>query len=368
MHGALLFTLPEVPDHHRRDTHWWWVVDGEVVEGGNGEEWLTLAERRPSLVAVAPAGSVRLSFAPAPTGATPRQAASIARVAAVQASLGDEETLHAVSDVAPDGTVATAVVDQGVMRGWLVWARELGADPDHVVPAAALLPLSDRWLSAKIGADNVLGRKGIVLPGEPGLTDLVLGSEEVRGLEEAEVHAAIAAAAGSHPLDLRSGRFARQGLSLDRRRARELIVLAALIPLLMLSWMLVSIFKLDRSADRLNAETVSVASGALGRAVTLETAESELAQRSGGSASAYGGLMAPLTATYQAMQQEPGVSSTSIAYSADDTLSVTLAAPTVDPINRVLLALQSDGYKVTAVSRQSPDARQMVDMTVRSAP
>ena len=367
MSEALFFALPEVPDRERRETYWWHVVDGRVVEDGVSDGWLTLAGERRSLIAVTTAGQVRLSFADAPSASTSRQAAAVARVAAIGSSLGDDDTLHAVSEVAADGIVTTAVVDNDVMRTWLDWARDLGADPDHVVPVGALLPLSDRWTAAAIGAEHVVGRRGTVLPNEPELAGLLVGSADVRTLDEGEVHAALAAAAETAPLDLRTGRFARRrGLVIERQRIRELVILAALIPLLMLAAVLVSIFKLERSTARLNAETLSVASGTLGRPVTLETAESELAQRSGGSA--YGGLMSPLTAAYQAMQSEPAVSSTSIAYSPDGTLSLTMAAPTVDPLNRVLLALQSNGYNVTAVSRQSSDGRQMIDMTVRAAP
>jgi len=147
---------------------------------------------------------------------------------------------------------------------------------------------------------------------------------------------------------------------------RELAILAALIPLVLLAWALIAIFKLERSTSRLDSETLSTASAALGRPVTLETAESALAQRVGGSA--YGGLMAPLTAVYQALQPEQGVSVTSLSYAPDGTLSVTLAAPGVDAVNRVLVALQRNGYRVTAVPRQSPDGRSMVDATVRTGP
>jgi general secretion pathway protein L len=52
----------------------------------------------------------------------------------------------------------------------------------------------------------------------------------------------------------------------------------------------------------------------------------------------------------------------------DGTFAVTLAAPAVDAINRILVALQRDGHRVTAVPRQSPDGRAMVDVTIRSMP
>lgn len=368
MSDTLLFALPAAPDPERRDTHWWHVVDGHIVAAGAGEGWLARSGSDRDRVALAPAGQVRLSFSDSPsTAATSRQAAAVARVAAVESSLGDDGTLHAVSSVADDGRVVTAVVDKETMLAWLDWARELGAEPNHVVPVGALLPLSDRWTAATIGAEDIAGRIDAVMPNEPDLAAFVIGDADVDTLDEWQVRKMLERAAETPPLDLRTGRFARRRrIVVERERIRELAIIAALIPLITFVLALVDIFKLERASGRLDSETLAVAQAALGHPVTLETAESELAQRVGGSA--YGGVMNPLAALYQAIQPEPSVSSTSVTYAPDGTLSVTLAAPTVDAVNRALIALQRNGYKVTAVPRQSPDGRSMVDVTVRSGP
>jgi general secretion pathway protein L len=368
MADTLLFALPGVPDRQRRDTHWWHVVDGELVSAGSGDEWLNFVGGKRKLIGIAPAAQVRLSFSEKPSSdATNRQAEAVARVAAVDSSLGDDETLHAVSAVAGDGSVVTAVTEKSAMTAWLDWARTLGAEPKTVVPAGALLPLSDRWTAAAFGDEHVIGRRGIVLPDEPDLTEGVVGDAKVEALNDEEIRLALAHAAEAPPIDLRTGRFARGGhIAIEGSRVRELAILAGLILFVLLAWALVAILKLERSTDRLDAETVSVATAALGKPVTIETAESELAQREGGSA--FGGLLPPLTATYQALQPEQSVSLTSLSYAPDGTLSVTFAAPTSKEVNRVLLALQRNGYRVTAVPRQSPDGRSMVDATVRSGP
>lgn len=367
MADTLLFALPEAPDGERRATHWWHVVDGEMVSAGSGDEWLNFASRRRKLIGIAPAAQVRLSFSDKPPAATNKQAEAVARVAAVNSSLGDDETLHSASAVAEDGRIVTAVTDKEAMGGWLDWAKTLGSEPNLVVPAGALLPLSDGWTAATFGEAHVIGRRGTVLPDEPALTECVVGDANVETLNDEEVRSALARAAEAPLIDLRTGRFARRRhIAIEGGRLRELAILAGLIPLVLLAWALVAIFKLERSTDRLDAETVSVASAALGKPVTIETAESELAQRAGGSA--FGGLLPPLTATYQALQQEQSVSLTSLSYAPDGTLSVTFAAPTPKEVNRVLLALQRNGYRVTAVPRQSPDGRAMVDATVRSGP
>jgi general secretion pathway protein L len=365
---TLLFLLPETPDRDRRDTHWWHVVDGELVSAGTGDEWLTFADRRRNLVGIAPTAQVRLSFSEKPSSAaTARQAEAVARVAAVNSSLGDDETLHSASAVTDDGSIVTAVADRDAMSAWLDWARGLGAEPNHVVPAAALLPLSDRWTAAAFGDEHVVGRRGTVLPDEPELADALIGDGEVETLDDEQVRSVLAHAAEDPPLDLRTGRFARgRRIAIGGSQIRQLAILAALIPLVVLAWAVVVIVKLEFSTKQLDSETLAAATTTLGKPVTLETAESELAQRAGGSA--FGGLMAPLTAVYQSLQPEQSVSTTSISYAPDGTLSVTFAGPGVDSINRVLVALQRNGYRVTAVPRQSPDGRSMVDATVRSGP
>ena len=142
MADTILFALPEAPDRERRDTHWWHVVDGEAVSVGSGDEWLNFAGRRRNLIGIAPAARVRLSFSEKPSSAsTNRQAEAVARVAAVNSSLGDDETLHSASAVAEDGSIVTAVADKDAMTAWLDWARLLGAEPNatrsgHGAPAA----------------------------------------------------------------------------------------------------------------------------------------------------------------------------------------------------------------------------------------
>jgi len=374
MTETLVFQLPELPDRNRGEAHWWLVADSAVVDSGVGVEWTTMladqagAPRRQ--VALAPAATVRLSRAQRSTAAATRaQAEAIANVAAADASLGERETLHVVSAGAddPNEPIRTAVVDNGVMLAWLDWAGSFGADPVHVVPTSGLLPTSDQWLEARFGIDHVIGRSGLVLPYEPALAEALVGDAEVASLSPQEAKALVADAATSPPIDLRSGRFARRArFAIDRDRIRQLSLLAALALLLTLGWGAATLIGLDRSTDRLNDETLAIAEVALGRPVGLDNAEAELRARVGGEG--YGGFRPMLAALYNSLQVDAAVSSSEISYRSDGTMSVTLAAASVDPINRLLLALQRDGYRVTAVPRQAPDGRAMVDITIRSGP
>lgn len=365
MAEAIVFALPERPESAPVETDWWLVSDGRVIDSGCGGEWVAIAaaSSQRKCVALAPAASVRVEYADRPEGLSERQSASAARLAAVDTSLGEADRLHSVS--APSGErVITAVVDKRLMLAWIEWARAAGADPHHVVPVGSLLPPDDQWTEAQFGSQRVLGRSGIVFPFEPALAEQIAGTEHPRELERGEVDATIARAAEHPPIDLRTGKLARRRrIVVDRSRIRELALVAAAIPLLALLSVLIGIVKLEAATDRLNENSLAIAERALGRPVTLESAESELSQRVGGGG---GGAMAPLTGLYSALQSEAAVSATELSYRSDGTLSATLAAPAVSSINRVLISVQRDGYRITAVPRQAPDGRAMVDVTVRS--
>lgn len=373
MSNTLIYALPEVTLAEQRATHWWRIDGGLVAASGSDPDWPTqtmTGDGTPlRIVALAPAAAVRLDFSEASVAAaSPRQAAAIARVAATEQSIGDPATLHVVSALPDlDRFVATATVANGTMLDWLEWSKSLGIDPDHIVPVAMVLPVGDAWVRAQIGTDTLIGRRHLVIPDEPALTQALIGEKAVEAMPAEAIEAALVAAAEVPPLDLRTGRFAkRRRLVFDRGRVRELALLAAMIPLLSLLWALVSIAKLNQSSDRLDAETQRIAATIVGRPSAIEAAAADMAQSLGGAAS--GGMTPVLTALLNGLQAERGISSIEIAYRGDGTLAGTLAAPTMEEINRLLLALQRDGYRVTAVPRQASDGRSMVEVTIRSGP
>jgi general secretion pathway protein L len=368
MPNCIIVALPEAAAGASADAHWWRVVDGRVDTDRLDASWTALsAEGTCRLVGLAPAAAVHLLFDDTDrTGSTPSQAVAVARFEALESSLGDAETLHAVSaQVPPGGQIVTAVVANSMMLEWVDWARAAGAELDQIVAFAIHLPLDERWSSIAIGNDHIMARRGLVIPNDPALAEVLVGSEQVELVDAEVVRSALLAIAERPLLDLRTGRFARKRrLAIDRDRIRELVLLACVVPLVTLLWAVVSIVKLNSATDELNALTVELASAALGRPVTLENAEAELAQRGGGGP----GLSAPLAALYQALQSEAAVTSTQIGYGSGGTFSATLAAPSHNDINRLLLTLQRNGYRVTAVPRQSPDGRTMVDLTMRVGP
>ena len=363
----IVILLPEVPSGGP-EAHWWRIEQGRVVERGSDAAWVPLSADQAELIALAPSASVRLSVSEM-VGTTDKQAAAVATASAREGSMADPATLHAVSAVSragPDPEVWTAVVANSAMLQWLDWLAALDRDPVAVVPAGLVLPVTASWTEARIGNDHVVGKGPLRFTHEPALASALIGAEEVRSLPEAQVDAAVAQLAETPFLNLRQGRFARRRVwVLDKARVRELALLAACIPLLALIMAVITIVRLERDSNRLDAEAAAAASSVVGRPVTAEMMMTELDQaartRGGG-----GSMSVPLAALYQQLQSEPAVGLTLLGWRSDGTLTTTLAAPRAEDLNRVLLGLQRTGYTVTAVPRGSPDGRQMADITLRS--
>lgn len=360
----VLVLLPERPAE-AFIAHWWRVEHGEVVECGHDEAWVALSVPPfAQVVALAPGAAVRLKWSEA-VGATDRQAIAIAAASAREDSAGGE--VHAAATVVGEGEqrrTLAAVVSAEAMQGWLDWCRSAEREPAAIVPALLLLPATAEWTDVRIGSEHLVGRGDMRFAYEPALAEALIGEERVQRLGADALEEALVAIAAEPPLDLRQGRFAlRRRWTLDRTRVRELALLAVCIPLLALLVVAVTIVRLNRDSDRIDRETVKVASAALGRPVTAESALGEMdlqAARSGG-----GRLSVPLSALYRYLQANPSVAASAIGWNGDGTLSSTLAASRPEDINRVLLALQQGGYRVTAVPRTGTDGRQLADVTVR---
>lgn len=371
--AALFVALPHDPVGGDSTTHWWRVI-GDRVEAGAGSEWLALAadvEARPRFIGLAPAALVRLTFSTRPEGAaSPLQAATIARMGALELSLGEPETLHSAT-VKLDGdppTMVTAVAANSKMQEWLDWAEGLAVRIDHIVPVAMVLPLGDQWTAATIGSERILGHRGMVLPEEPWLKDALLGEsdEQPDELEADALELALVRIAAAPEPDLRTGRFARRRrIVIERMKVRELALLTLAIILMSTLIAVVEIVKLDTSKSALDAETLAIARKAAGPSVTLDNAEAALAARAGPAGG--GSLSSGVAAVLARLQPEPNVSLSMLGYSGG-TLSFTVSGQEPNAINRVLLALQRDGYRVSSVPRSQSDGRTLAEVTLREGP
>lgn len=368
--ATLFVALPHDPAGSDDQAHWWRVV-GDSAESGVGSDWRAfVAEARPRVIGLAPAALVRLTFSTPVEGvSSPRQSATIARVGAVEQSLGDPETLHTAS--APlEGdppTMVTAVAANSKMREWIDWSERLAIGIDHIVPAAMVLPLDDDWTATSIGSERIIGRRGTVLPDEPALKDaLIEAGEQPHELESSDVELALLRLAEIPRPDLRVGRFARRRrIVIDRTSVREMALLTLSIIAVTTLMSISQVLKLDSSRSALDAETLEIARAAAGPSVTLETAESTLAARAG--QAGVGSLSSGVAAVLARLQPEQNVSLSALGYSGGS-LNFTVTGQGPDAINRVLLALQRDGYRVTAVPRTQGDGRTLAEVTLGNGP
>ncbi len=363
---AMFVALPHDPTGSDGATHWWRVA-GDTVESGVGDDWMALAaDGRTKVIGLAPAALVRLAFSDRVEGVSSvRQAATIARVAALEQSLGDPETLHTASALLAGDppTMVTAVVANAKMQEWIDWAERLAVGIDHIVPAAMVLPLADEWAAVSIGSERIIGRRGTILPDEPALKDALIGAgEQPVELEPRDLELALIGLADVPRPDLRTGRFARRRrIVIDRTRIRELALLLLALVFVTTVFSIVAVLKLDTSRAALDAEALEIARSAAGPGVTLDNAEAMLAARAGPT----GGrsLSSEVAAVLVRLQPEQNVSLSTLGYSGGS-LTFTLSGQGPDAINRVLLALQRDGYRVTAVPRTQGNGQTFADVTL----
>lgn len=357
---------------------WLRVDDGVIVDSGQDDGWVDAWEKprddvaSDRLIALAPAADVPLRWHHYPDAA-PAQAAAAARIDALKASLGDGALLHIVAGPPADAgqAVPVAVTTHAAMTAWTDWLAARDLTPVAIVPAAAAVPPPEPgslW-SAEVGTEQIVRAATYAYVSDPELDPLIAGGQPIAPLDADRMREALLLTLAAPPLDLLSGGWKpKRSWSIDpallrliKRLAIALVVVSLLIPI---------IHALRLSADTGRADDAAMATAAkVGvTASDAATAETELDRRL---AVAGGGPLAfsvPASALYDAMRDSPGVSLKTLAHRTDGTLTTTLAAPRVEDVNQVLLALQARGYRVTAQPMAGSDGQQMANITIRAVP
>lgn len=363
--------------------HWWRVIDGQVTQSGDRLGWLHPSQGGPlpaetSVMAIAPAADVALHRAAFPRLA-PKQAAVAARMLVAEQSIAAASELHvAMGEADSDtGTSALAAVDSRLMGQWIGWAARHGLNPDHIVPAALLLPLprqdegaGDELLRAVIGSETIVRGTDAAFVADPVLIRHIVGSEgSVRDIGSDAIERSMLAALDEPPVDLRSGAWAKQPARLfDTALLRRAALLVAAILLVSLLIMVARIIRVHADTAALDNRAAADVASVLASPPTIEAATAQLDARLGALGGGSARLSAPFAALVSAMEPATTVAIDALSWRADGTLSVTLAAPRAEDINVVLLALQARGYTVTATPRSGADGRALGDITIRSAP
>lgn len=348
--GGLLIVLPAAAGD---DWLWRRVNDGALdswadYRPGDAAPWGELADDH-RVVALVPSDQ-------APVRVHPRGTMPLAQALAAARLESGGEGLHvAVGEDSVGILVATAA--QSAMDLWLAELATAGLIPDALVPAALVLPAPRTGaVSGELAGQTLARTPEAAFAGEPELIAALAGSEP-ESLSDGALETALLTAWQMPPLNLRQGVYAPRRVSFfrlpDWRQLARMAAVAALFGFLILA---VETVKLNVDASSRENAALAAAQKRFPAAVDLASAQAlaagELARRGEGGAS----FTAPAAALLAVMRPIPSVALRDLGYAADGTLRFQAAAPTADDINRLLLALQQDGWQVTVPPSLAPDA------------
>ena len=381
MTRTLLLWLPPVAalgEDAGADVAWLRVDDGVVVDSGQDDGWVDAWEKPQDdsaddrLIALAPAADVPLRWLDYPDAA-PAQAAAAARIDTLKSSLGDAALLHIVAGQAAEAgqAVPVAVTTHAAMTAWTDWLKARDLTPAAIIPAAAAVPPPepDSLWTAELGSEQIIRTADRAYVSDPELDRLIAGSHDIAPLGADRMREALLLTLAAPPLDLLSGGWKpKRSWSVDPamlRLAKRLLIALVVVSLLV---PIVYAVRLTSDTGRADDAVVASAKKAGVTATDAESAEAEIDRRL---AAAGGGPLAfsvPASALYDAMRDAPGVSLRTLSHRTDGTLTTSLAAPRVEDINKVLLALQARGYRITAQPMAGSDGQQMANITIRAVP
>lgn len=346
----------------------WHVRDGVVTASGalSDIEDIIAGEDMADavIVAVVPPAQARCIWLSFPD-LEPRQAEGVAKLRVHDQSVG---IVHAVARHINGDIVLSAAIAPAVMEYGLLHLAVYGLNPDIIIPAGLMIDApAEGFVRAIIGGAAVLRGATLAIPDEPALHTLLVGAAEIRDIDAASTQSMMVAAAQYPALNLRDGIFAKRDQRvLATPLQRKWIVRLAAGLLLATIMLAITIYaKYSVAADDEDSRALAAAQKIDPAITDITQAEAQLARtlQQKGMAS---GSFSPLSAgLWRAVKAAPNVSVRELRYGEDGLLSVVLAAPDAESINKTLLAVQSDGFRITATPRQDSSGATLVDLTVR---
>jgi general secretion pathway protein L len=339
------------------------VTDGVWEHAGLLSEFMPSADDETVMAVVSPE-DVRCSWFSL-QGLEARQAEGVAKLRATEQSLGlvHSSAAQYVGDDYVTATIAPEVMQYGLDR---LAAR--GVNPDIVLPFALVIdPPADMVVTAEFEGLNVLRSAQFAVPDEPVFRSIFAGDTAVEILDAGAVRTMLLKASAQPLLNLRAGIFAKKVRSIwataaqltwIKRLCVALVVVSALI-------MLLTLGKYWSATNNENSIALAAAQKVDPAITDIDQAEAQLAaaMRKKGIMQ---GRFSPLSAAlWRSVKASPNVSVREMRFGQDGILTVVLAAPSSDNINQTLLAIQQDGYPITATPRSDATGATLVDLTMR---
>jgi general secretion pathway protein L len=294
-----------------------------------------------------------------------RQAESVARLRATEQSLG---LVHCSAGKDFDDVIATATIAPDVMQRGIDRLGARGLNPDIVIPFALLMQSNAEGICrAEMDGMSVLRGAQFAIPDEAVLRDIFIGDAAVENIDGEMLRSMMLSASAAPVLNLREGKFAKRERTVWMTEAQQTWAIRLLTALVIVT-MLITFTTLAKywAGTASENETALAAAQKIDPAIQdIDQAESMLAAALNRQGRAQGGFTPLSAALWRSVKAAPNVSVRELRYTPDGILTVVLAAPTADNINMALVAIQQDGFRITATSRQDTTGATLVDMTVR---
>ncbi len=352
---------------------WWSVRDGAIaahgwLDGHKQDSALPMAGPNDRIMALISADRMLVRWAdmgdlPAP------QAEAAASLKIAGESLDKADGLHVVAAHNPDGQVLVCSLSKADLQYGLDRLGEYGLDPDIILPAAlAVTPAEAAVVRVDLGdGAPILRGEKLAVVDEPSLRAALAGQAEIAEIGDDAMKDQLRKAFANPPINLRRAAFSKRRsgrrISPQQWRILGMMLLGGLLLSLMLG--LATYWQYHRAAAREDARMLAAVRKIAPQAASAEAAEAALNRALGQKGQAVRSFTALASALFAELQNERETALRDMRYNRDGTLAINLAAPTADPINRVLLALQAQGYKVTATSRQDTSGLTIAEITMR---
>jgi general secretion pathway protein L len=322
-----------------------------------------------AIIAVVPGDHVVLHWVELPVLA-PAQAAAAARILAADVAATPIEDTHvALGRRGADGMAPLALVEHARMKGWLATLAAAGIDPDHVVPAPLLLPLpliEAGVMVADAGGQWQVRGPHLAFAAEPSLAKMMIGTQPIHQLSDADWRAALPLALAALPIDLRQGEFTRiLRQPIEKRQIRRVALLALALLAVLLSTQLAGLLRQTLAADSAETQLADAARATLPRGTIVTDPRAQVAARLaalGGDGPAFAALAAPLLT---AMQGRSAIMLESITYTPQNGLVASLTGGAPPDVDAIVAAIQAAGLEASAATPRDAGGKPLVDLSVR---